>query len=358
MGSAALPITLTGQAHFQGQLNSSWLTPRIEGRLTATSIGVQISNASPNSAAPPQYLFWDSVDLDGLYTPASIAIHHGLLKRGAASLTVEGHIDADDPTYDLRRSDSQFNGNSALSLKVNAHRSITTAAAAGNNVLSTADAQVEVTVPLNAHPGLRQHYAVGTDGGSPRPVGGKIGFTVAGDGTMNDPRLQAKATLSKMTVGGEPVSDLLVSASSHERAVTYDISSHQPTGDFTAHGETKFDTDYTTQASLRFSKFDVGALLKLLKVTGITGQSNLEGMATISGPLAHPEKLGGDANLNQLAVVIDVAPRVAGGVCQPAWRICARFIRSKSRAKTPTSRFRVRLRSPGTRRSTSYRADQ
>ena len=136
-------------------------------------------------------------------------------------------------------------------------------------------------------------------------ITGKLGFSVTGDGTASDPHMVTRGTLSEMTIAGEPVSDLLLSATMNRHAVNYDLSSHQPTGDFSAHGETSLNADYETQASLQFAKFDIGALLKLLHVTGISGQSNLEGTAKISGPLTHPEKLRGEANLNDLAMVVE-----------------------------------------------------
>jgi len=113
-----------------------------------------------------------------------------------------------------------------------------------------------------------------------------------------------------MSLAGEPISDLALSATVAQHSVTYDLSSHQPAGEFSAHGDTHLDLDsktpdYYTQASLQFSKFDIGALLKLLHVTGISGQSALEGKANISGPLTHPEKIRGEANLNQLALDVE-----------------------------------------------------
>uniref|UniRef100_E6PZM7 Translocation and assembly module TamB C-terminal domain-containing protein n=1 Tax=mine drainage metagenome TaxID=410659 RepID=E6PZM7_9ZZZZ len=66
---------------------------------------------------------------------------------------------------------------------------------------------------------------------------------------------------------------------------------------------------------LNFSKLDVGAVLKLMHVTGINGQSNLEGAGEIVGPLAHPKQMNGEANLKQFAVVLEgVHLQSQGGV--------------------------------------------
>jgi translocation and assembly module TamB len=399
IGSAALPVRLQGQAQFHGQLSSSWLTPRVEGRVTATNIGIEISSgteAAPN--ADPTFVHWDSVDVDGMYSPASIVVHQGVLKRGSASLMVQGHLDADDPAYKIGDTEAEFDSNSVLGLKVTAQqlslKDLLPLIGVTTPVNGMLNAQVDVQGRLGSmiaqgtanHPqsmgGLNGSATVDVDklalygeavarlhatatasgqevkitsitaqqaGGAGAGKGestgqltasgsydlahksftldargsaidlasiqalkqagtaiqGKLAFAASGNGTINDPHVQLHATFGSMNIAGEPVSDLLVSATTRQDAVSYDLSSRQPTGEFTAHGETSLKQDYETQASLQFSKFDIGALLKLLKVTGINGQSALEGKATISGPLTHLDKLQGDARLNELAVAIE-----------------------------------------------------
>ncbi len=390
VGTAALPVTLKGQAEFHGQLNSSWLTPRVDGRLTADHIGIEIPDVAEtdpeHSDAPLKFLNWDSLDVDGLYTPATIVIRHGILKRGAESLTLSGHLDAQNPAYKLTDTAPEYGPASALALSVTAdqfplsellplagvavpvdgklsakaqvsgklsaltgtgtvdlakikaygetfdhlHAEGSMSAAggaqlltltnfaleqnsskssgriAGNGSLDFASNQFQVDMRGSAIDlaSLQQLKATGAS------ITGKLGFTLLGGGKLGsakdfDPQLQAKATLSGMTIAGGPVSDLQIAATTAKHAVTYDLSSHQVAGDFTAHGQTSFNADYYTQASLNFAKFDVGALLKLLKVTGITGQSALAGTAKISGPLARPEELRGEATLNEFAVAIE-----------------------------------------------------
>jgi len=380
LGAAALPVSVQGQAEFHGELNSSWLTPRIEGRLTATNIGIEIppSTSDPNAASDPlRYMHWDAIDLDALYTPASIVVHHGLLKRGNSSVTLQGKLDADDPNYNLSETAPEFDHNSVLSLKADARQfpleELLPLAGITAPVTGNLDAQMDVRGALDALTGsgsvevnkatlfgdtiahlkatgsvagqqvniaslvvqegtaassgqltasgsydLGHHNfkvdARGTaiDIGSIQQlkragaaITGKVGFTLSGDGTLADPHLQTHATFSSLTVASEPLADLILSASTAKQAVTYDLSSHQPAGEFAAHGQTSLNANYDTQASLQFSKFDIGALLKLSHVTGINGQSDLEGTARVFGPLSHPEKMGGEASLKQLAVSVE-----------------------------------------------------
>jgi translocation and assembly module TamB len=399
IGSAALPVQLRGQAEFHGQLNSSWLTPRVEGRLTATDIGIQTSASSGAAAnAQPTFVHWDSVDVDGLYSPATIVIHHGVLKRGSSSIVVQGHLDAHDPNYKIGDREAEFDSNSLLGLKVTAQQVVLkdllpligvstpatgmlnaqidlqgrlgSAFTAGNvnrpqsmggldgsatidvdkltlygealdhvhAIAAASGQQIRITnltaqqarpqgaakneiggqvtasgsydlahksFTLDAHGGAIDLGSIQALRQASTTIQGKLAFTASGTGTLDDPHVQMHATFGSMNIAGEPVSDLLVSASTHQDAVSYDFSSRQPTGEFTAHGETSLKNEYETQATLRFAKFDVGALLKLLKVTGINGQSALEGSATISGPLTHLDKLRGEARLNELAVAVE-----------------------------------------------------
>jgi translocation and assembly module TamB len=377
IGAAALPVDLKGQAQFHGEFSNTWQVPRIDGRITATKIGIEIPapNSGPND--PLKFIPWDAVDVTGSYTPASIAIRHGVLRRGAASLTLQGHLDAEDPSYVIGDPEPEFDVHSVLALKATAQQfslgELLPMAGVTAPVKGMLSALVDVDGPLNNPVGTGSvdvdqgslfgeaidhvHVAGAASGqqvkitsmtaiqsankGGGRVTGtgsfdlahrsfqldargdgielgsiaalkdagaaitGKLGFTATGDGPIADPYLVAHATFGSMSIAGEPVSDLLLSATTRSHAVSYDLSSHQPTGDFSAHGDTSLGAGYETQASLRFAKFDIGALLKLLHITGISGQSDLEGTAKISGPLTEPEKLRGEASLNELQFVVE-----------------------------------------------------
>ena len=381
VGTAALPAVLnpnppggkvlSGQATFHGQLNSSWITPRVDGRLTAVNIGLEIPPATANG--PPRFFAWDSVDADGIYSPASIVIRHAALHRGSASLEAQGRIDSSNPSYNLLNPAPAFDENSSLQIKADARQfpveELLPLASVSAPVTGTLNAHLDFQGQVNALAGsgtldllkakvygvqLDRLRAAGTlqnsqikltsfsveqgtgrltgtggydlhtnafqvdargasiqlasllaAGGQTSDIKGQLAVTLIGDGTFDNPHVQARATLSGMTVASEPVADLLINVSTRPHTLLYDLSSHQVAGVFTAHGETTLNSDFSTKAKLQFSKFDIGALLKLLKVTGINGQSDLEGTAQVDGPLAHPEKLTGEASLAELAVVIE-----------------------------------------------------
>ncbi len=146
-------------------------------------------------------------------------------------------------------------------------------------------------------------------------VSGKLGFTVKGSGTLDDPRLEAHATLPGLALNGEPLGGLEIEARTANRVVTYDLSTRLEAAELTAHGQTALSGDFATQAKLDFSRFNIGALLKLAHVQGLNGESALAGTVTLEGPLARLSDMRGEARLQELAVTVSgVHLKSDGGV--------------------------------------------
>jgi translocation and assembly module TamB len=146
-------------------------------------------------------------------------------------------------------------------------------------------------------------------------VTGNLGFSVAGSTTLDDPRLEAHATLTNLIVAGEPLGGLEFVAHTANRSVTYDATTRLESAALTLHGETALNGDNATQAKVEFSQFNIGALLKEAHVEGLSGESALAGTVSIDGPLAHPEQMRGEARLQELAVTVaGVHLKSEGGV--------------------------------------------
>jgi translocation and assembly module TamB len=144
-------------------------------------------------------------------------------------------------------------------------------------------------------------------------VTGQLGFTVKGEGTPEDPRLEAHATVPGLTLSGESLGNLELAAHTANRAVTYDLTTRLEAADFSAHGQTALTGDYATQAKVEFSRLNIGVLFKLAHVESLSGESALAGTVTVEGPLARPEELRGEARIQQLAVTVAGVPLQSEG---------------------------------------------
>jgi translocation and assembly module TamB len=148
---------------------------------------------------------------------------------------------------------------------------------------------------------------------------GKLGFSAQGQCTLDDPRMEAHATINGLALSGEPLGAVEVEAHSANRTVAYDLTTRMDAVQLVAHGQTALTGDYTTHAVVDFSRFNVGVLFDLAHVQGFSGNSALAGTLTLDGPLAHSDLLRGDARLEQLAV------SVAGVPLQSEGRVHASF---------------------------------
>jgi translocation and assembly module TamB len=135
-------------------------------------------------------------------------------------------------------------------------------------------------------------------------VTGRLGFAFAGSGTLDNPRIDGHAALTDLTVEGEALGAVDLTAYTANRAVVYNATTHLGTAELALHGQTGLSGPYPTEAHFEFSRFNVGALLKMARVQALSGESALAGTVDIKGPLEQPEQLRGEARLRELAVTI------------------------------------------------------
>jgi translocation and assembly module TamB len=146
-------------------------------------------------------------------------------------------------------------------------------------------------------------------------VTGKLGFAITGSGTLDDPHLEGHANLTGLAVEGESLGGLEVTAYTANRAVLYSATTRLATAELFLNGQTALSSPYASQAHLEFSRFNIGALLKMARVEGLSGESALAGTVDLDGPLSRTEQLRGEARLRELAVTISgVHLKSEGGV--------------------------------------------
>ncbi len=141
-----------------------------------------------------------------------------------------------------------------------------------------------------------------------RPSGasitGKLAFSATASGTLDEPGLQGKATLSDFTINGESLGTVDMKAHSVKHDVLYDVVTQLESADLVLQGQTTLTGDYPTQAKLDFSKFNIGAIFRLAHVSGIKGESALTGTASVEGPLTHPDQMHGEARMQSMAATV------------------------------------------------------
>jgi translocation and assembly module TamB len=336
-----------------------------------------VQNAKAGQPGQSRLIRLDSVEASGSYSDARIAIEHGQLSRGNTKVTFNGTLDAAparEPVFDansvlhlrmqagkvgvddLRPLSSQnlpvagtldarlqvdgpihalggsgwieLDGGSVYGEPVSRIRaqgtianqlvkltSVTVADAAGSLSgsgsydLKSKRFQVDAKgagIDVSRIDWVRRHGLA---------VTGKLGISVAGSGTLDDPRLEGHASLSTLALGGERLGGLELVARTANRSLTYDVTTRLEGAELAMHGQTALNGDHATQAKLQFSRFNIGALLKLAHVEALGGESSLAGTVTVEGPLAHPDQLRGEARLQEMAATVaGVHLKSEGGV--------------------------------------------
>ena len=133
---------------------------------------------------------------------------------------------------------------------------------------------------------------------------GKLSVDLTGSGSLDDPRLNARATVDSLALGGQRFGAFEIAAHTAGHQLAYDAVTQLQGADLHLKGQTELRKGYATQASVEFSQFNVGALLRMAHVTAFSADSALAGTITLDGPLSDIKQLRGDAQLRQLAVTV------------------------------------------------------
>jgi translocation and assembly module TamB len=142
---------------------------------------------------------------------------------------------------------------------------------------------------------------------------GKLTFAATASGTRDDPRVEGHAEAASIMFEGKTLGSAQLTAHTVNHAVAYDLTSRTDTADIQIHGQTELHGDFATQAQAQFSRFNLGAALKLARVEGISAESSIAGTATVSGPLRYPSQMRGELRLDQAAfAVAEVQLRTEG----------------------------------------------
>jgi translocation and assembly module TamB len=364
-GAAALPVSLAGQADFDGTWAGSLVRPRLAGHLKSTQLGVEMPPAA-NAPGQPRFVHLDSLEADGSYASQRIAVLHATAARGKTQVVFNGTLDS------AESAEPGFDQDSVIHLHAQASNvsmdDVQPFLEKNLPVTGTLDAQIDAEGPvrdlsgsgwaqldggailgepvarLRAQGSLAGHVvkltevSLGAEGGGVTgsgsydlrskvfeaeahganidiariewlrrqdlDVAGKLNLSLSGSGTLADPHIDSRATLTGLELGGERIGGLEFTAHTAGEQLNYEATTSLEGAQLAMHGQTVMRGDYGTQAQLNFSQFDIGALLKLAHVQAINGESSLAGTMSVAGPLRYPERMIGEARLQELEVTV------------------------------------------------------
>ena len=169
------------------------------------------------------------------------------------------------------------------------------------------------TFAVDAHAAGIEIVQIGWVGRHNLEAAGTIAVSIAGSGSLDDPRFNIHATAGSLTLGGQKFGVFEISAHTTNHDLVYNATTELQGADLNLEGQTAMRTGYETQARLEFSRFNIGALFRMAHVEAFSADSALAGTVTIDGPLSDLKQLRGDANLRQLAVTIAGVPLESEG---------------------------------------------
>jgi translocation and assembly module TamB len=174
-GTAALPVSLAGQADFLGTWTGSLARPHIAGTVEATQLAVELP---AGGSGTPQIVRFDSVSASGMVSGSQIAIQHAQLQRGTTNIVLGGTLDA-APGREL-----VFDSNAVLHAHFDAAN------------LELADVQPLITAA----------------GGPSLPLTGAFNARITVDGPLHTLAASGSAQMERGSLYGETISGLRVQA--------------------------------------------------------------------------------------------------------------------------------------------------
>ncbi len=369
-GAAALPVSLGGEADFTGTWAGALVKPHLSGELKATDLTLEMPGpegpGENGAAGQPRSIRLDSLEADGSYASARIAVLHALAVRGPMRLAFGGTLDAADgsqPGFNaesvmhLHAQASNVNAEDlqpflgrgpavtgTLSAQFDADGTVRALGGSGWMELENGTVYGEPVTHLRAQGALANQVwkisavTVSAPGGSVNGSGsydarsgrfaldatipgfdiarvawferndveiaGTLNGSFSGSGTLDDPRLECHTEITSLALAGEKLGDAFLDVHTAGNSLGYTLSTRFAGAALSVKGQTAMNGDYLTQAQLNFSHFDIGALLRVAHIRAINGESALAGTVTVAGPLRHPEQMHGEARLEDVAVTL------------------------------------------------------
>jgi len=336
--AGAAPLQLAGIATFTGSVQGSTSSPHIRGRLTATNLDVNGSAwklLRANIQASPDHVALTGAQLEpasagNIALTASAALHQWKFSKQSA-IQVEAHASRIAIADFVRFTGKQLPLTGTLSTNANLHGSIVNPEGSGtadltgvvaygqplksvrirfsgNGTEARADLALELPAggldaKVTAQPKQRTFTAQLSSPGIPLnqlvalkargiKAAGVLTIRANGQGSFDNPELDATIQSPSLTVSGQTISALKLQLNAANHVASVALSSTAMHAPIDAKATIHLTGDYLTDASLNTPVLSLQPILALYapgEAAGISGQAQIQ--ATLHGPLKQEKQL-------------------------------------------------------------------
>lgn len=140
------------------------------------------------------------------------------------------------------------------------------------------------------------------------PIGGLLTFEARGDGTVQDPNIEANLHLAHLNLADKAAGYMDANARVQSHLLSVDLNARMTNAAFQVHGQTQLSGDFQTKARFTLTDLDVDPILQTLEVRGVSAHSSIVGTIDVTGPLKQPRKLTGEAAIDQFSLSLVGVP--------------------------------------------------
>ena len=366
-GAHHVPVAVNGRASFNGTVTGKLSQPGFAGHLELHDFDSVIDRVATGAAQQkPLRLHWDSLASDVELAPARVAVHHGILQRGASQIKFDGssalvnYFPTDSTPFSLtlnlnnatvgevqslagysypidgvldltaRLSGTRQNISGDSNIKISNGSSYgetfqwltTQAHFAGQQVefrrfavsQSSGGANLTGAGSYNLQSGAFTFDLTGKDFQLARirqiqkeklQVAGQADFRATGSGTTDAPIINAKIHVRDLVLNGEAAGELDADAVTRGADLKLTARSRMQQASLAADGTIRMRDDWPGKIALTLISFDVDPILRAKTGLHTTGHSRVAGELQLEGPFREPRLLTAHGDFSSIDLEIE-----------------------------------------------------
>jgi translocation and assembly module TamB len=360
-----VPAAVEGRVSFTGSIFGKLSQLSARGHLDTQNFETVVAMPVSSFWKIPQRIHWDSLIADLVYTPATLSLQNGVLRRGTAQAGFSGTVSLSKGSFDQKN--SQITGDLRLqnanvddlktiagltypvtgilnttihvegtlqNLRANGNLALTRMALYGEPFrllradLSLAGSQAQFSNILLAHNGTQLTGSAGYNLESRQlrfdirgvdvelasfrrfepqriTMEGRADFHATGSGTPEAPLINAQLSFRNVVLNGERVGDLTAEAETQGAEMHIRAHSTFESASLNLDGNIELRNDFPGEITLKFENLDFDPLITAYLKGRITGHSSMRGVMNLRGPMKHPRALSITANIDQLTADVE-----------------------------------------------------